>query len=71
MSGHGSIAARRLAPHLVGPQARLSAWNSRERKETASMKDKPAHEILAKLFQTIVKEAETNEKFANEMLGAF
>lgn len=35
------------------------------------MKDKPAHEILAKLFQTIVKEAETNEKFANEMLGAF
>lgn len=35
------------------------------------MKDKPAHEILEKLFQTIVKEAETNEKFANEMLEAF
>ncbi len=35
------------------------------------MKNEPAHEILAKLFQTIVKEAETNEKFANEMLGAF
>lgn len=35
------------------------------------MKDKPAHEILEKLFQTIVKEAETNEKFANEMLEVF
>ena len=35
------------------------------------MTDVPAHEILAKLFQTIVKEAETNEKFANEMLGTF
>jgi hypothetical protein len=33
------------------------------------MSDQPAHEILAKLFQTIVKEAETNEKFANEMLA--
>lgn len=33
------------------------------------MSDIPAHEILAKLFQIIVKEAETNEKFANEMLA--
>lgn len=33
------------------------------------MSDIPAHEILSKLFQTIVKEAETNEKFANEMLA--
>ena len=33
------------------------------------MSDIPAHEVLSKLFQTIVKEAETNEKFANEMLA--
>lgn len=33
------------------------------------MSDQPAHEILEKLFQTIVKEAETNEEFANEMLA--
>ena len=33
------------------------------------MSDIPAHEILSKLFQTIVKEAEINEKFANEMLA--
>lgn len=33
------------------------------------MSDIPAHEILSKLFQTIVKEAETNEKFANELLA--
>ena len=42
----------------------------REKKQI-TMKDKPAHEILEKLFQTIVKEAETNEKFANEILEAF
>lgn len=35
------------------------------------MKEVPAHEILEKLFQTIVKEAESNTKFAEEMLGAF
>ena len=33
------------------------------------MSDIPAHEVLSKLFQTIVKEAETNEKFTNEMLA--
>lgn len=35
------------------------------------MKEVPAHEILAKFFQTIVEEAKTNPRFAEHMLEAF